>query len=77
MAQQTSREVQKNFYIITAWNEWNEQAVLEPDDHNGFGYLETLEKALENVPIEYVYREASARDREEDMEKMTILQKCL
>ena len=31
-----------NFINVNAWNEWNEQAVLEPNSINGFENLETL-----------------------------------
>lgn len=36
----------QNFLFLTAWNEWNEQAVLEPDDVNRFGFLNALHDAL-------------------------------
>ena len=34
--------------MVVAWNEWTEQAVLEPSDRYGFGYLEALRKSLKN-----------------------------
>jgi hypothetical protein len=37
------KHVRTNFFFVTAWNEWNEQAILEPDDVNGFGYFEALQ----------------------------------
>jgi hypothetical protein len=40
-----------NLYFITAWNEWNEQAVLEPNDKMGNGYLVGLKTALETFPV--------------------------
>jgi hypothetical protein len=49
MTKLTSRFVSPNLYFVTAWNEWNEQAVLEPDDKNGFGYLLALKTALESI----------------------------
>jgi hypothetical protein len=39
---------QNNFYFVNAWNEWNEQATLEPNDVNGFGYLNELKSAIRN-----------------------------
>lgn len=35
-----------NIFVVGAWNEWNEQNVLEPDDEYGYGYLKSLRKAL-------------------------------
>jgi hypothetical protein len=49
MTTQPSRFVSPNLYFLTAWNEWNEQAVLEPDQKNGFGHLLALKGALETV----------------------------
>lgn len=34
-----------DYLFINAWNEWGEGAHLEPDEHNGFGYLEGLYNA--------------------------------
>ena len=36
----------KDMIFFTAWNEWAEGCVLEPDEKDGFGYLEELRKAL-------------------------------
>eukprot|EP01083_Nonionella_stella_P096236 270459_1 len=54
MADNRDREIQKNLYFITAWNEWNEQAILEPDSTNGFGYLEAMKISLSEFPISVV-----------------------
>jgi hypothetical protein len=34
------------FLFINAWNEWAESAYLEPDKRFGFGYLESVMKAI-------------------------------
>lgn len=37
-----------DFLFISAWNEWNEQAVLEPNNEDGYDYLKNLsDKYLE------------------------------
>merc|ERR1711982_210339 len=54
MATNNKRIIGKNLYFITAWNEWNEQAVLEPDDIYNLGFLEALSTALKNFPIHYL-----------------------
>ena len=43
--------------FVTAWNEWNEQAVLEPDDTHGHGMLRALRDALRSVPVRVVLRQ--------------------
>lgn len=50
MAHHPGRDISLNLYFITAWNEWNEQAVLEPDSTNRFGYLNALKHNLERIP---------------------------
>jgi hypothetical protein len=51
MANFPNREVGLNLYFITAWNEWNEQALLEPDDSYKFGYLESIQTQLRSIPV--------------------------
>lgn len=51
----SGREIDVGFNFICAWNEWNEQAVLEPDDRWKFGFLEQISSALQKVPVKPVY----------------------
>ncbi|MCM1182302.1 MAG: glycoside hydrolase family 99-like domain-containing protein [Roseburia sp.] len=35
------------FLYVNAWNEWGESAYLEPDEENGYLYLETLRQVVD------------------------------
>lgn len=39
------------FLLLTAWNEWGEGAYLEPDDIDGFAYLEAIKKVVESNKV--------------------------
>ena len=43
-----------NLFFVTAWNEWNEQAQLEPSDKYGFSYLSAIKFNLEELPMEVI-----------------------
>lgn len=43
-----------NLFFITAWNEWNEQAQLEPSDKHGFSYLSVIKASVENMPMKII-----------------------
>ena len=42
---QVTSERKEKFVVLTAWNEWNEQAVFEPSEQNGYLPLLAIQKA--------------------------------
>jgi len=44
----------EQFIFLNAWNDWGNQAVLEPDVKNGYGYLNAVRDTLLHVPSKAV-----------------------
>lgn len=45
------KSLDDNYIFITAFNEWNEQAVMEPGTLFGFGFLIAMRKAVQSIPF--------------------------
>jgi hypothetical protein len=41
--------LEDNIIIVNAWNEWNEQAILEPNNRTGFENLETIHRIMTSL----------------------------
>lgn len=41
------KEYKNDYLFLFAWNEWGEGGYLEPDEKNGYQYLEAIKKSLE------------------------------
>lgn len=80
---QKSLLLNNEFVFINAWNEWGEGMYLEPDEANGYGYLEAVSKVItecrkenileENVAIEEFYETESERILQKNEEGYQIL----
>lgn len=44
-----SKEQDKELLFVSAWNEWGEGMYLEPDEENGYAWLEALRSAIQSV----------------------------
>ena len=43
---------EERFFFINAWNEWGEGTYLEPDEKYGYANINTLSKAIFDIPFE-------------------------
>lgn len=63
------------FIVINAWNEWGEGMHLEPDEKNGYAYLQGVCKAKKNVveEIEYSHLEDTTIECDETDSEQSFL----
>lgn len=47
LAEKVQESELHNVIFLTAWNEWGEGSYLEPDEDNGYGYLEAVRRVVE------------------------------
>ena len=57
-----ARRVDTNFLFITAWNEWSEQAVMEPSHLHKFGYLQAVHRVISGMPVAWPHPPTNTRN---------------
>lgn len=77
------RSVGSEFIFLNAWNEWGEGMYLEPDEKNGYGFLQAVKNVMENYTArsEKVYEQAyfitpqdvAERNEKKAVQKLEIL----
>lgn len=77
---QKSMSLKNEFIFLNAWNEWGECMYLEPDEQNGYGYLEALSRAVEECREEQLPQDrgiAEDFDEPDEEEKVCMKVKSL
>lgn len=59
---------EERFLFINAWNEWGEGTYLEPDQRYGYASINTVSKALLDLPLNDDLKVLSLKDPEADTE---------